>query len=166
MSRATFQTEVFSESRGPPELLTDNVFARTVASKARGDWHSLEGSEATSRQSKKKKKKYPAFKPLFIEEPINNPSIANAHICYEYDAQYHESEKHWNGSGAAFSKQPRFEKPPEVPGGPSKPVEFPCFFEQPQKVFGRQRKIRPFARAQVYTRPLERPPGEVQLSNK
>jgi hypothetical protein len=41
-----------------------------------------------------------------------------------------------------------------------KPNDFPGIFEVPQKVFGRNRKIRPFARAHVYQNP-DRQPGPV-----
>lgn len=96
------------------------------------------------------------FKPVFFTDPKFNPAISNTHICYEYDAHYKEVEKQWNRAGKKFSDEPRIGKPPASDQGPTKQYEFPQWCEREHVMFGRQRKLKPFSRAQQYTRPVDR----------
>mmetsp|Transcript_7211 Transcript_7211/g.10729 ORF Transcript_7211/g.10729 Transcript_7211/m.10729 type:complete len:460 (-) Transcript_7211:101-1480(-) len=118
------------------------------------------------------KKQYPVFKKTFWEEPIYNPSLANTSQSHEYEAYAKEQELHWKNKGKRFDLQSRLVSPKPVnERGPVKPNQYPQFFEKGQKYFGRQRKILPYLRAQIYTRPLERCDPEVkkkisQQSNK
>ena len=101
-------------------------------------------------------KRVDPFKPVFFTDPKFNPAISNTHICYEYDAHYKEVEKQWNRAGKKFSDEPRIGKPPASDQGPTKQYEFPQWCEREHVMFGRQRKLKPFSRAQQYTRPVDR----------
>ena len=101
-------------------------------------------------------KKVDAFKPVFFMDSKYNPALQNTHICYEYDAHYKEMDKQWSRAGKKFSDEPRIGKPPASDQGPTKQAEFPQWCEKERVVFGRDRKLKPFARAQQYTRPVDR----------
>lgn len=127
-------------------------FAHTVLLRSQGK------KEAIDRGEKNKQKKFPAFKPLFWEEPLYNPPIANTHICYEYDAFYKEESKYWSrvNAGAKFSHDPQRAKQYHGDHGPFKPEEFPHIMEKPIKQYGRTRVLKPFEVAHQYTKPVER----------
>lgn len=97
-----------------------------------------------------------AFKPAFFMEPKYNPAISNTHICYEYDAHFKDAEKDWSRSGKKFSDEPRLGMPPSSDQGPTKREELPQYCEKEQPIFGKTRQLRPFFRAQQYTRPVDR----------
>lgn len=140
------------DERTGDELLCTQ-FSKAIASKSKGD---VEISRRVV---------YPAFKPLFIEDSKYNPSLSNTHMSYEYESYHKEQTEHWKKVGMSFQKDPRFSKEDKSPRGPTKPAEFTGIFEKPQKVFGRTRKIRPFARAHPYMKPFDRsaPVGVFQL---
>lgn len=139
--------------------LLGSEFAQFVAYKA------LMGTEAQNKKGLHKGrnhaalspvKQVDAFKPVFFMDPKFNPAISNTHICYEYDSHYKEMEKQWSRAGKKFSDEPRIGKPPSSDQGPTKQLEFPLLCEREKGVFGHTRKLRPFARAQQYTRPIDR----------
>jgi hypothetical protein len=59
--------------------------------------------------AEKPRAQYPPLKKVFFMESKYNPAISNTHICYEYDAQFKEMEKHWKRSGKKFSEEPKFD---------------------------------------------------------
>ena len=123
--------------------LLGSEFATAIATKSLG----------LGSVEKQPQEKYPAFRPVFWAETKYNPALGNTHICYEYDAQFGEMEKHWSRSGKKFSDEPRIGKPPLEDSGPTKPEELPKFCEKETKVFGRKRVIRPFTKAQNHVKP-------------
>lgn len=105
----------------------------------------------------KEQKQYPPFRKSVFMDTRYMPGLQYTHICYEFDAQFGEMEKHWSRAGKKFSDEPRIGKPRfSAAHGPRNPYEHPKFCEREQKVFGAVRKIRPFSSAQKYTRPLDR----------
>jgi len=104
--------------------LLDSKFARTIAAKSRGGWENP-------------KKTYKPFKKAFFDEEKYNPSLANAHISYEFEAQLNESARHLQRSGISFTKETRFAIESD---GPQKRDQVPFVFDKPQKVFGRSRQ--------------------------
>lgn len=101
-------------------------------------------------------KHHEAFKPPFFMDPKYNPAISNTHLCYEYDAHYKDAENDWSRAGKKFSDEPRIGKPPSSDQGPMKWEELPQYCEKEQLIFGKKRQLRPFFRAQQYTRPVDR----------
>lgn len=134
------------------ESVLGHQFAHTVYLKSQGKYDGI------VRDAKNKKKKFPAFKPLFWDNPLYNPPIANTHMCYEYDAFYKEESKYWSrvNAGAKFSNDPQRAKQYHGDHGPFKPEEFPHVMEKPVKLYGRSRVVRPFEVAHEYTKPVER----------
>ena len=105
----------------------------------------------------KEQKQYPPFRKSVFMDTRYMPGLQYTHICYEFDAQFGEMEKHWSRAGKKFSDEPRIGKPRfSAAHGPRNPYEHPKFCEREQRVFGAVRQIRPFSSAQRYTRPLDR----------
>jgi hypothetical protein len=125
-------------------------FAAAVASLASGNYSP-------------EKKKYPSFKTTFWEEPRYNPSLSQASQEYGFPAHIKEESAHWSSRGHIWDIEQRFISPkPQNESGPVKRNEYPNFFENGQKYFGRKREILPLLRAKIYTRPLDRCDEEVQ----
>jgi hypothetical protein len=125
-------------------------FASAVASLASGNYHP-------------EKKQYPAFKKTFWEEPKYNPALSQTAQEYEFEAHHQEESSHWHSRGHLWDIKKRFIPPkPQNETGPIKREEYPRFFENGQKYFGRKREILPLLRAKIYTRPLDRCDEEVQ----
>ena len=126
------------------EDLSKSHFANVIAAKSRGKWETS-------------KKKYNPLRDVYYSDPKYNPPLLNTHLSNEFDSQILEIERNWKKSGSKFeTKLGRFDKEHQRPGGPLKPESLPKFFEKSQKMFGRDRKVQPFLRAQVYTRPDSR----------
>lgn len=103
------------------------------------------------------KKSYPPFKKTFWEEPKYNPSLSQTSQEYEFPAHIKEESSHWHQHGHIWDTEKRFIQPkPKNEIGPIKSEEYPHYFENGQKYFGRKREILPLLRAKVYTRPLDR----------
>lgn len=103
------------------------------------------------------KKSYPPFKKTFWEEPKYNPSLSQTSQEYEFPAHIKEESSHWHQHGHIWDTEKRFIPPkPKNETGPIKSEEYPHYFENGQKYFGRKREILPLLRAKVYTRPLDR----------
>ena len=118
---------------------------------------SLEMSQGLNAPTKEPLKDYPAFRKSIFEDTKYIPALANTHLCYEYDAQFKEMNKHWSRAGKKFSDEPRLGKPPfSANNGPKKPEEFPHFNEREVKVFGKERQILPFSTSKKYTAPHDR----------
>lgn len=103
--------------------------------------------------------KYDKFRKTFWEEPIYNPEINHGHLSdHVYEYLDKEQKKAWNHSGHkwSLSSDVRFRDNAYENPGPQKPERFPQCFEMPSKYWGRERKINPYARAKVYTRPNDR----------
>lgn len=100
-----------------------------------------------------KKKTYPAFRKVEHQSVAYNPSLSNAHQTHNVDAYYKEQEKYYKieGGGGLMGKEERFR---ERQSSPRKPAEYPCLVTD--KVFGRERHLNPFAKAKLYTRPIDR----------
>lgn len=106
-------------------------FARAVASVAYG--HVDEPTLKTTSP----------FRKIFYEEPLNNPSLSQAHVSAAYDAHALEEQTHWHKRGNKFTVEERkFTKDPDQ--GPKRPEEFPYVFEKPIISFQRNRQVRPF----------------------
>ena len=132
-----------SGSMGSFASMQGKEFANTVTYISRGDYIP-------------RKKTYPAFRKIFYEEAAHNPAIKNPN---DEAYTYHEMEqkKYWYSKGKSFDTQERFvEEKDYSTRGPVKAAAHPHFFENGQKYFGRQRKILPYLRAQLYTRPMSR----------
>lgn len=106
----------------------------------------------------KKKAYYPEFRKTFWEERLYNPAIGNTHIDHAFDALDREQQKAWrkNGYKWSLSSDVRFRDNAYNNPGALKPDRFPQCFEKPIKHWGRERKINPYNRAKVYTRPNDR----------
>mmetsp|Transcript_9052 Transcript_9052/g.13607 ORF Transcript_9052/g.13607 Transcript_9052/m.13607 type:complete len:326 (-) Transcript_9052:778-1755(-) len=123
---------------------SDMDFAHTVSYISRGNFIP-------------EKKQYPSFKKTFWEEPMYNPPLATASQDHAYEAYIKEQDSHWKRKGKIFDTQKRLVPPkPANERGPVKAPQYPHFFEKGEKYFGRKRKILPYLRAQLYTRPIER----------
>lgn len=106
---------------------------------------------------KKEMKYYPPFRQTFFQDTRFLPALSYTHICYEFDAQFGEMDKHWKRAGKKFSDEPARGKPKfSAENGPKIPVEWPRYAEREQKVFGAKRKINPFSTSKKYTAPLDR----------
>lgn len=106
--------------------LLESEFAKSIAAKSIG---ALKIHKSAN---------YDSFKPLFLDDPRNNPPLANAHISNEFDAQVEGAKRAWNKKGNKFAIEARFQRKDD--NGPSKPCEVPYTFEKPQKYFGRHRQ--------------------------
>lgn len=83
------------------------------------------------------------FRKIFYEEPLNNPSLSQAHVSAAFDAHTVEEQTHWQKRGNKFTIQERkFTKEPDQ--GPKRPEEFPYVFEKPITSFQRNRQVQPF----------------------
>jgi hypothetical protein len=124
------------------ESLEGKEFAHTVTYISRGDYVP-------------EKKQYPSFRKIYYEEEKYNPGMANPNDTCAFNSFEREQTQHWQRKGTIFDKQERFQ---DMKGynsrGPVKPDEFPHVFEKGEKYFGRERKILPYLRAQLYTRPF------------
>lgn len=144
--------------------LLGSQFAQYVALKAYASAHGGGGTSPQQRGLRKGRSTAPrspirpvdAFKQVFFMDPKHNPALSNTHICYEYDAHYKDAEKDWSRAGKKFSDEPRIGKPPSSDHGPFKREELPQYCEKEQHIFGKTRKLKPFSRAQQYTRPIDR----------
>jgi len=87
-------------------LLDDHVSAQSIYGQ---DFAVMIKSISQGMLADKPKAQYPPLKKVFFMESKYNPSIANTHICYEYDAQFKEMAKHWKRSGKKFSGEPKFD---------------------------------------------------------
>jgi hypothetical protein len=106
---------------------------------------------------KKEQKYYPPFRQTFFQDTRFLPALSYTHICYEFDAQFGEMDKHWKRAGKKFSDEPARGKPQySAENGPRIPFEWPNYAEREQKVFGAKRKIMPFSTSKKYTAPLDR----------
>jgi hypothetical protein len=106
---------------------------------------------------KKEMKQYPPFRQTFFQDTRFLPALAYTHICYEFDAQFGEMDKHWSHAGKKFSDEPARGKPMySAENGPKIPVEWPQFAENEKRVFGAKRKISPFSTSKRYTTPADR----------
>jgi hypothetical protein len=114
---------------------------------------------------------YPAFRKIFWDEAIHNPHLRNGNgidvACESFDR---ERKEYWK------SKIPKWLPPPvelermvpghvenQSPRGKIKelmelprPLRDPFNFDKPEQYWGRERRINPYARAKVYTRPQDR----------
>lgn len=149
------------EGEGSASSLLGSDFAKFVAFKAYmqqagngSPTHGVRKGRTSSLPSPNKK--VDPFKPIFFMDPKYNPALNNTHICYEYDAHYQEMDRQWNRAGKKFSGEPRIGKPPSSDQGPTKREEFPQYCEKEKPVFGKVRQLKPFYRAQQYTRPIDR----------
>jgi hypothetical protein len=148
--KSIWQLEQESES-----AVIGSEFARVIASLANGNYSTLAPL----------KKKIPPFKKLFWDEEKYNPPLANTHITYEYDAHIKPTDRYWLRTGNKFSRDRRIARRIDDAAlkGPIKPIEFPQCMELSSKVYERKRLIRPFLKAHVYNKPIERyvPPKKV-----
>lgn len=118
------------------DSLVNDEFASTIASISNGTYIKKD-------EDPRLRAKQAAFKPMFWDDPKNNPPIGNTHMSYEFDAQFSEMNKHWKKSGKRFSDEPRIAKDSffDRPGGPMKPEEIPYLISKPERVFGRKRDV-------------------------
>lgn len=103
------------------------------------------------------KKEYPEVKKVFWEESKYNPSLLTKD--QDYGAEYYQREQseYWGKKGHKWNEQQRFLR--EIPvseRGPKKAPEYEHCFETPERYWGRERQVRPFARARLYQCPVER----------
>lgn len=116
---------------------------------------------------------YPAFRTIFWDEPLHNPQLKNGnahHMDVACESFERERKEYWK------SKVPKWFPPPAdyermVPGAPKiesprksvkelmdlprpKRDTFPV--EKAEQYWGRERRINPYARAKVFTRPQDR----------
>jgi hypothetical protein len=125
-------------------------FASAVASLASGNYSP-------------EKKQYPPFKTTFWEEPRYNPALSQADQECGFNAHHQEESSHWHAHGHLWAIEKRFiPSRPQNETGPTKREEYPQFYENGQKYYGRKREILPLLRAKIYTRPLDRCDEEVQ----
>lgn len=137
-----FMFKVDGESSASLESFQGKEFAHTVTYISRGDYVP-------------EKKQYPSFRKIFYEEEKFNPAVGNPNSTAAFDSFEKEQTAHWQRKGPIFNKQDRFaENRSFNVRGPVKPEEFPHVFEKGEKYFGRERKILPYLRAQLYTRPM------------
>ena len=123
-----------------------------------GEFFATAIAEGTGAKTSPRKAKYNRFRTTFWEEPLYNPEIAHGHINHAHDYLEKEQKKAWTGRGHqwSLSSDVRFRDNAYINPGPQKPERFPHCFEKPHKYWGRERKINPYARAKVYTRPNDR----------
>jgi hypothetical protein len=114
---------------------------------------------------------YPAFRKIFWDEPIHNPHLRNVnHIDAACEAFDKERKEYWKPKGPKWLP-PQTELERMVPGHedhPSlrqklkelmdlpRPKRDPFNLEKSEQYWGRERRINPYARAKVYTRPQDR----------
>ena len=149
-----FQGDVDAVMKSDASLI-GNEFASVVAALSDGTY------EYYSKGSKKG-----PFRPCFMDDPQFNAPLRYAHIDYAYEAQSKEIAKDWARGGKRFSTEPRLAKLPDDDSGPSKPAEFPHVFEKGQMVYIRKAPYRPFERAHIYNKPVERKVEGVALASK
>ena len=87
-------------------VLDDQVSAQSLYGQ---DFAVMIKSISQGALAEKPRAQYPPLKKVFFMESKYNPAISNTHICYEYDAQFKEMEKHWRRSGKKFSEEPKFD---------------------------------------------------------
>lgn len=116
-------------------------------------------TDGTGQKHGTKKAMYSSFRKIYWEDPLYNPEINHGHISnHAHEYLHKEQLKAWNHRGQRWSKSSdvRFKDDAYINPGPQKPERFPQVFEKPHKHWGRERKINPYARAKVYTRPNDR----------
>jgi hypothetical protein len=124
---------------------------------------------------------YPAFRKIFWEEPVHNPHLQTTsdkfmHVaCEAFDA---ERKEYWKCNVPKWQPAPAFEritpgnndptncsnghqstthkKTPKDIFGPPRPKKDTFPIEKAEQYWGRERRINPYARARVYTRPQDR----------
>lgn len=123
-----------------------------------GEFFATAIAEGISQNKGPKKATYNRFRTTFWEEPLYNPEILHGHINHAHEYLEKEQHRAWDRPQPkwSLSSDVRFRDNVYTNPGPQKPERFPNCFEKPHKYWGRQRKINPFARAKVYTRPNDR----------
>ena len=135
--------------------LAGSQFAQFILDKAK--FEAAENAAGLNVPRKKEVKQYPAFRNTFFGDTRYTPALAYTHLCYEFDAQFGEMEKHWSRAGKKFSDEPARGKPQySAENGPKKPVEWLKYAEKETRVYGAKRRIMPFSTSKKYTAPLDR----------
>jgi hypothetical protein len=112
------------------------------------------------------KSKYPRFRKIYWEEGRFNPQINHGHIAtHSHDYLQKEGATAWSHTGHrwSLSSDVRFKEDAYIKTGPQKAANIPHVFETAHKVWGRERKINPYERAKVYSRPKDRCKPWVQM---
>ena len=114
--------------------------------------------DGSGQPDRPKKARYDRFRKIFWEDPLYNPEIKHGHINHAFAYLDKEQKEAWNKKGIkwSLSSDVRFRDNAYINPGPQKPERFPQCFEKPERHWGRERKINPYSRAKVYTRPNDR----------
>ncbi len=155
VSKVLYKGEELVDELDSEISLAGSQFAQFIFDKAKTE--AAENAAGLNVPRKKEAKYYPAFRNTFFRDERFTPALAYTHLCYEFDAQFGEMEKHWRRAGKKFSDEPaRGKKQYSAENGPKKPVEWQKYAERESRVFGAKRKIMPFSTSKKYTAPLDR----------